>query len=150
MLLSTLTCASIDNDWCYDARSHYVIFGTCPPLVSGTYFTFYNDLKHADGTDIKVGDKYHPSAWDDDQWCKSHFISCEITDISSLQSDDGYQITVVCNVQGKIQFFRKNGTLKWSRDEVGYSDFHSDDIYNCYNKSGVSVVKRVNDPYYCK
>ena len=160
MLLSTLACASIDSDMCYEARYHHAIAAACPPLVSGTYFTFYVDLKYVDGTDRKVGDKYYPLNWEDDPWSRSHLISCEIANIDTSQRDGWYRFEIECTVQGRIQFFRKNGTLKWSRDEVGSTDiYYTDiykfydkynDIYNCYDKSGVNVVKRVNDPYYCK
>ena len=160
MLLSTLVCASIDSDMCRDARFHHVIFSTCPPLVSGTYCTFSGSLKYADGTDRKVGDKYYPPKWENDPWNKSHDISCEITNIDSSRSDGVYMFNLECTVKGRIRFFRKNGTLKWSRDEVDstdiyYTDIYNfydkyNDIYNCYDKSGMSVVKRVNDPSYCR
>lgn len=160
MLLSTLVCASKDSDLCRELRYRQVISAICPPLESGTYFTVDNDLKYTDGTDKKVGDDFYYLRWEDDPWYKSHWISCKITDFEFRQSHDYYLITLDCTVEERTQFFnanytayitytdlkghRSDGTLKWSRDEIG-----STDIY-CYDKSGMTIVKHVNDPYYCK
>ena len=143
MLLSTLACASR-----LDA-------GT-PPTKSGRYTTYVNDLKYSDGTDIEVGKSYMYTLWEDTKWYNYHWISCEIADIDTID-DSFYVLGLDCTVEERIQFgyrsnvtyydlngYRTNGTLKWSRDEAGSTDIH------CYDKSGMSVIKRVNDPYYCK
>lgn len=141
MLLSTLACASI-------------IDAVYPPTRSGRYVVYVDDLKYSDGTYIKVGNSFMFTAWKDTKWYEYHDILCKIVDINVTNSS--YALSLNCTVEESIQFYlsnatyydlkgyRTNGTLKWSRNEVG-----STDIY-CYDKSGMSVVKRVNEPYYCK
>ena len=142
MLLSTLVCA-------------YELDGGTLPTKSGRYYAYDNDLKYSDGTDIEVGKSYMYTSWKDTKWYNYHYISCKITDIDTID-DSLYVLRLYCTVEERTQFYlsdvtyydlngyRTDGTLKWSRDEVGSTDIH------CYNKSGMSVVKRVNDPYYCK
>lgn len=144
-LLSTLVCASrVDS---------YTL-----PKKSGSYYTYSDDLKSYDGRDIKVGDSFWYTAWEDNTWYKSNYIRCKITNIDSLTSL--YILHLDCTVDGRVQFYndnytasitytdlkghRSDGTLKWSRDSIGSTDIH------CYDKSGMYVVKRVNDPYYCR
>ena len=145
MLLSTLACASrLDS---------YTL-----PTKSDRYTAYVNDLKYSDGTDIEVGKFFMYNAWEDYTWYKYNWISCKITDIKSEYDtyQQEYDLTLDCTVEERTQFYlsdvtyydlngyRTDGTLKWSRDKAG-----STDIY-CYNKSGMYVIKRVNDPYYCK
>ena len=142
MLLSTVVCASrVDS---------YTL-----PTKSGRYYAYVNDLKYSDGTDIEVGKGYMYTSWEDTKWYNYHYISCKITDIDTID-DSFYVLRLDCTVEEHIQFYRSNvtyydlngyrtnGTLKWSRDEAGSTDIH------CYDKSGMYVIKRVNDPYYCK
>lgn len=144
MLLSTLTCA-------------YALDPFSPPTKSGRYLEYVKDLKYSDGTDIEVGKSYMLSKWEDTKWYQYHRILCKITDIDTID-DSFYVLGLYCTVEERIQFYgdrsnvtyydlngyRTNGTLKWSRDEVGSTDIH------CYDKSGMTVVKRVNNPSYCK
>ena len=149
MLLSTLACAS-------RVDSHTL------PKKSGSYYTYSDDLKYSDGTDIEVGKYFNYSRWEDDLWYKSHWITCKITDITPdyLYNEHCYRLTLDCSVHERAQFYnanytasitytdlkghRSDGTLKWSRDSIG-----STDIY-CYDRNGMTIIKHVNNPYRCK
>ena len=142
MLLSTLAFASRVDQWTL-------------PTESGKYHTHVEELKYSDGEDIEVGKGYIYTAWKNTKWYKFHWIECTITDIISI-NDSLHVLRLDCIVSERAQFglpnvtyydlngYRTNGTLKWSRDEVGSTDIH------CYDKSGMTVVKRVNNPSYCK
>lgn len=158
MLLSTLACAGACDNYNDDFPRSY------PPKKSGTYTQISSTNTYSDGTVKTVGGGIMYDSWEDSFWYRAHNISCTITDIKiRTQYDDynGYKscyaYTIDCSVSERMQFYadgivtyydlqgyRNNGTLKWSRDKAG-----STDIY-CYDKSGLSVVKRVNDPQYCK
>lgn len=144
-LLSTLVCASrVDS---------YTL-----PKKSGSYYAYSDDLKYSDGRDIKVGNSFWYTAWEDNTWYKSHYIRCNITNIDALTSL--YILHLDCTVQELPQFYndnytasitytdlkghRSDGTLKWSRDSIG-----STDIY-CYDRNGMTIIKHVNNPYRCK
>ena len=155
MLLSTLVCASYG---CVEFGSNAVDSYTLPSK-SGTYYAAEDDITYSDGTDIEVGKYFWYSKWEDDPWYKYHFISCKVADIK-IKYGGCYTIKLDCTVQELTQFYnanytasitytelkghRSDGTLKWSRDSIG-----STDIY-CYDKSGMTAVKHVNNPYYCR
>ena len=161
MLLSTLACARHE---CSTLGYSNTVSSYSSPSKSGTYYAIDHDLTYSDGTDIEIGKYFMYSAWKDVTWYNYHRISCKITDIESKHEYNEYWqkyeycylLTLDCTVEERTQFYlsdvtyydlngyRTDGTLKWSRDKAG-----STDIY-CYNKSGMSVIKRVNDPYYCK
>lgn len=160
MLLSTLACA---GDWGCDKWSYEnYIDGTNMPDNNGTYYAISDDNTYSDGTPMSIGKGFQYTGWKNYFSYKAHDISCEITDIVPKSGimygkyKSCYVLTLHCDVSERMQFYadgivtyydlqgyRNNGTLKWSRDKAG-----STDIY-CYNKSGLSVVKRVNDPQYC-
>lgn len=159
MLLSTLACAGACDSWSYRNG----VDGSIVPTRSGTYYAIDEDRTYSDGTYMSVGKGFSYTGWEDSFWYKAHVISCKITDIEPTSGDTWgeykscYLLTLHCDVTERMQFYadgivtyydlqgyRNNGTLKWSRDKAG-----STDIY-CYDKSGLSVMKRVNDPQYCK
>ena len=141
MLLSTLASA-------YQEVSLY-----SPPLTSGKYYIIMPYSMR-----YYIGDEVGFTTWD-----KLHYdITCYITNTRYLYDENKcskfgwncWEYTLNCQVTESTQFegdvkytdlrgYRMNGTLRWTRDSAG-----STDIY-CYNKSGLSVVKRVNDPQYC-
>ena len=142
MLLSTVACA-------YEVDIHM------PPPVSGKYSIIVPSSMR-----YNIGDNLTLNTWNNSY----DSVECHIihTDFHYDEKkcwkfgSSCFEYTLNCTVKARIQFYaagvkytdkkgyRTDGTLKWSRDKAG-----STDIY-CYNKSGMSVVKRVNDPYYCK
>ena len=146
MLLSTLACAySIELDY------------QTPPNKSGRYISYLVTLKYVDGTDMEVGQDFMYTSWKDTKWFEYHWISCKI---SSIHSTNPIYLVLDCTVEEREQFYngnhtasityqdlkghRSDGTLKWSRDSIG-----STDIY-CYDRNGMTIIKRVNNPYRCK
>ena len=142
MLLSTVVCA-------------YEVDLYMQPPVSGKYSIIVpNSMRY------NIGDNLTFTTWNN-----SHdSVECHIIHTNFYYDENKcwkfgsscFEYTLNCTVKARIQFYaagvkytdkkgyRTDGTLKWSRDEVGSTDIH------CYDKSGMSVVKRVNDPYYCK
>lgn len=157
MILSSFVYARICDSWPYRG-----VTSNITPIKSGEYYAITKDFYYSNGELIKIGKSFMYSNWENDFWYNTHWISCKITNIEPKSDSDNFQdegcllLTLDCSVEERTQFYtndvkytdlkgyRKNGTLQWSRDKVG-----STDIY-CYNKSGLSVVSRVNDPQYCK
>lgn len=135
-------------------RDQNILEDLFPPLYSGTYkFTSkYNTFK--DGSLITVGDGIQRSGWD----IPSLDIKCKVKKtefLLELGHDVCYVFTIDCVVKDKIQFiedikwhtkagYRKDGTRRWSRTQSGSTDI------TCYDKTGVSIIKQVNDPYFCR
>ena len=108
----------------------------------------------------KEGNYFRFSTWNSEQWYKS----CKIKNVTFTAGYDGpysfseYILCTVlelyCVVKEKEQFsgikysdmngYRRNGTLRWSRNSEG-----STDIF-CYDKNGTGITKRVNNPVFCK
>lgn len=161
ILLSSLVFAGVCDNWSYITFLSPVSI----PIESGTYYTISKDITYSNGELKEKGKGFEYTAWKDNLWYKTHWISCSITDIESKGEYKGeypnreykscYLITLDCSVSERTQFYaanvkytdligyRTDGTLQWTRDKIG-----STDIY-CYNKSGMTIVKRVNDPQYC-
>ena len=160
MLLSNLVFAGDCNVYSYTNPVNSYI----PPIKSGTYYAITKHNTYSNGERILKGNGYMYSNWEDNILYKAHRISCSVTDIEPKseynryleQYESCYLLTLNCSVEEKTQFYtanvkytdlngyRTDGTLRWTRDEIG-----STDIY-CYNKTGMTIVKRVNDPQYCK
>lgn len=159
MLLSTHASAGVCDSWGYANG----LDGSIGPTSSGTYYVVDKNRTYSDGTYMSVGKGFEYTGWKDSFWGKAHDISCKITDIESTggytfgEYKSCYLITLHCDVSERMQFYadgivtyydlqgyRNNGTLKWSRDKVG-----STDIY-CYDKNGIGITKRVNNPAFCK
>lgn len=159
MLLSSLVFAGVCDSWSYTNSVDDVIV----PTKSGKYYTISKDITYSNGERMVTGKGFKYNRWDDVLWYKTHWISCSITDIEvkseyiDLYSKEYcYLVTLDCLVSERTQFYdadvkytdlegyRTDGTLRWTRDKVG-----STDIY-CYNKSGMTIVKRVNNPKHCK
>lgn len=133
-----------------------------PPTEDGDFYIVSSSNTYSDGTLMRTGGGFEYTAWKSTAFYKSHWISCTLTTDADLVKDywpyerTCYLLTAHCTITEKTQFwttgvkytelkgYRSNGTLQWSRDEEG-----STDIY-CYNNSGMNIVKRVNDPQYCK
>ena len=158
ILLSSFVFAGVCNSWSYANIVDAVIL----PIESGTYYAISKDIEYSNGESIVKGKGFKYTRWDKTLWSKMHWISCSVTNIELkseyvdlYSKEDCYLITLDCIVEERTQFYaanvkytdlkgyRKDGTLKWTRDEAG-----STNIY-CYNKSGMTIVKRVNDPQYC-
>lgn len=129
------------------------------PLYTGTYKYTSKDERFIDGSIISIGSWIMKSTWQ----IPSLNTSCKVKykeqknyyDENKQDWDVCYIFTVDCEVENKTQFidnikwhtkvgYRKDGTLKWSRAQSGSTDI------NCYDKNGMAVIKRVNDPYFCK
>ncbi len=143
MLLSALACA-------YEEVDLYMA-----PPVSGEYSIIVPDNMR-----YNIGDDLTFTTWNNSY----DSVECYITDTRFYYDENKCrkfgsscrEYTINCTVEKRTQFYRTgvkytdwrgyrtDGTLKWSRDRLG-----STDIY-CYDKSGMSIVKRVNDPYYCE
>lgn len=160
MLLSSLVFAGVCDSWSYTNN----VTSNMPPIKSGKYYAISSDNTYSDGSRIKIEDYFLYTVWKDDFWYNTHWISCKVKDIepkheynSFLEKYEScYLLTLYCDVSERTQFYdddvkytdlegyRTDGTLRWTRDKVG-----STDIY-CYNKSGMTIVKRVNNPKHCK
>lgn len=168
MLLSNLVFAGICDSWSY--ANH--VTSSFPPIKSGKYYAISSDNTYSDGSRIKNEDYFLYTAWKDDIWYNTHWISCSVNNIEykaeretryfqsvgsvEYTTKSCYLLTLNCTVSERTQFYaadvkytdlkgyRKDGTLKWTRDEIG-----STDIY-CYNNTGMTIIKHVNDPQYCK
>lgn len=158
ILLSSLVFAGVCDSWSYtnSATPQFV------PIKSGKYYAISKDITYSNGERMVKGNGFIYTRWEDDLWYTTHWISCSITDIEKKIATEYkyhqscYLITLDCSVLERTQFYaadvkytdlkgyRTDGTLQWTRDKIG-----STDIY-CYNKSGMTIVKRVNDPQYCK
>lgn len=132
------------------------------PSEDGDYYIVSSSNTYSDGTRMETGMSFEYTNWKSDARYKSHWITCLITTDPELvrnyypYEESCYVLTAHCTIIEKTQFweagvkytelkgYRSNGTLRWARDEAG-----STDIY-CYNSSGMSIIKRVNDPQYCK
>lgn len=133
-----------------------------PPTESGTYYDSDSDGIFSNGDSIEIGKGYMYSNWNNNFFYKTHDISCIISDILPRRKYDEvgrytycYMLTIDCSVSEKTQFYeddvkytdtegyRKNGTLKWTREHTGSTDFY------CYDKNGMKQIKRVNNPKYC-
>lgn len=163
IILAVLLVASVAG--AYECDKYYsTVNGVNPPKYSGTY----RYIGNAPTTSSSVGDEIQFPNWPNLRFYQEHYISCKITDIEEHYDygDLDYitqkpkkrycrEFTLYCDVSEKTQFYsagvtysqlsgyRSNGTLKWKREKEG-----STDIF-CYGKSGLYVVKRVNDPSYC-
>lgn len=132
------------------------------PLKSGEYKTLSIDNKFSNGSTVKIGDGFVYTKWENNLYLT---INCKVTNINicyqykynSAGLDARYEYTLDCTVSDKIQFYspkiiyykdvkgyRNDGTLQWSRESAGSTDI------TCYSKNGLSIVKRVNNPGYCK
>lgn len=159
ILFSSFVYAGNCDSWSYRNS----VDGVIEPTRSGKYVAFSNSNTYSNGMPIEIGGSFMFTSWEDSPWYKSNWISCSVTNIElkfghdyGSSTDPCYLISLNCSVEERLQFYnanvkysdlkgyRRNGSLKWTRDKVG-----STDIY-CYDKSGISVVKRVNDPQYCK
>lgn len=159
ILLSSLVFAGVCDSWSYSNG----VNGSIVPKRTGKYYAIDDDNTYSNGERILKGNSYAYTAWEDDFWYNTHWISCKVKDIEpkseyiDLYSKKYcYLITLYCDVSERTQFYkddvkytdlkgyRRDGTLKWTRDKIG-----STDIY-CYNKSGMVIIKHVNDPQYCK
>lgn len=159
MLLSNMVFAGVCDTWSYSNS----VTPRFTPIESGTYYAISKTLTYANGERMVKGNGFEYTAWKDALWYNTHAILCAISDIEAKSQynylgeryDTCYLITLDCLVSERIQFYtagvnytdlkgyRTDGTLQWTRDKIG-----STDIY-CYNKSGMTIVKRVNDPQYC-
>lgn len=159
ILLSSLVYAGECDFWNYSNHVDDLV----KPIRSGKYVAISKTNTYSNGLPIKIGGTFWYTAWEDSPWYKSNWISCSVTNVKSKfgrdygsPDDHCYLISLNCSVEERLQFYnanvkysdlkgyRRNGSLKWTRDKKG-----STDIY-CYDKYGINVVKRVNDPYYCK
>lgn len=127
-----------------------------PPLVSGKYYIIAPEAMYQN-----IGDDLAFNTWDKSY--PYYTITCYITNRRYLYDDSRcskygsncYEYTLDCSVSKRTQFYaddvkytdlrgyRTDGTLRWTRDSAA-----STDIY-CYDKNGMNVIKRVNNPKYC-
>lgn len=162
LLLSSIAFSGVCNSWSYKNSVDDVI----TPTESGKYYAITKNNTFSNGESIEIGKGFSYNKWKNDLWYKTHWISCSITNIEPKAGysfgeifgdyESCFLITLDCSVEERTQFYdtdvkytdlkgyRRDGTLQWTRNEIG-----STDIY-CYNKSGMNIVKRVNDPQYCK
>lgn len=155
----------IVNAISYNACGYGSLNSQNMPTKSGTYKLISEDDNiFSDGSIKYIGASIVYNDWENEEFYQQHNIHCTITDIKRREVYDNYDEKIVmcytntieCEVSKKIQFYedyiyfttlsgyRNDGTLKWSRDKSGSTDI------SCYNKTGMSVVKRVNNPHYCK
>lgn len=161
ILISTRLFAGVCNTWSYTNS----VTPEIPPITSGKYYAISKHNTYTNGEPMVTGNAFEYTNWHNDLWYNTHWISCSIMDIvPQIQYDfvfddyvvtNCYRITLNCSVTERTQFYtsdvnytdlkgyRSDGTLKWERDKIG-----STDIY-CYNSSGITIIKRVNDPQYC-
>jgi hypothetical protein len=157
MILSSLVFAGVCDSWSYTNS----VTPDVTPIKSGKYYAISTGLTFSTGERMTKGTGFYYLDWKDNFWFTTHEISCSITDIESKfeyhlsWNESCYLITLNCSVLERTQFYaadvkytdlkgyRTDGTLQWTRDTIGSTDIH------CYNKSGMTIVKRVNDPQYC-
>lgn len=128
-----------------------------PPYSTGTYYY----LEKGNKLDkYKEGYYFRFSTWNSERW----YRSCKIKNVTFTEGYDGLYsfsehivctvLKLYCDVEEIEQFtgikytdmngYRRNGTLRWSRTSEG-----STDIF-CYGQNGIDIVKRVNNPSFCK
>ena len=159
-LFSSIVFARVCDSWSYSNGVNDLIV----PIKTGKYYAISDDNTYSNGERILTGKYFQYTAWEDNFLYNTHWISCKVKDIEPKSEynrfyekyESCYLLTLYCDVSERTQFYkddvkytdlkgdRRDGTLKWSRDEIG-----STDIY-CYNKSGMTIIKHVNDPQYCK
>lgn len=160
ILLSSIVFAGVCDSWSY---THYVD-PVITPSKTGKYYTISDNNTYSNGERILTGKYFSYNAWEDNFWYNTHLISCKVKDIEPKKGynsflekyESCYLLTLYCDVSERTQFYkddvkytdlkgyRTDGTLRWTRDKIG-----STDIY-CYDKSGMTIIKRVNDPFFCK
>jgi len=162
LILSTLLAAGVVCAGTCDKyiKNENILQNWQTPLYTGTYKLFSSTGKFSDGSPITVGEGYVRSGWN----IPGLITNCNVKhkerkyygyDENEQDWVSCYIITVYCEIKDRTQFiegikwntkvgYRENGTRKWSRIESGSNDI------NCYDRNGMKVVKRVNDPYYCK
>lgn len=159
ILLSSIVFAGVCDSWSYSNSVNSLIV----PTKTGKYYAISDDNTYSNGERILKGNYFQYAAWEDVFWYNTHWISCKVKDIKPKSEynrfyekyESCYLLTLYCDVSERTQFYkddvkytdlkgyRRDGSLKWTRDKIG-----STDIY-CYNKSGMAIIKRVNDPQYC-
>lgn len=153
LLLAVFVMAQKCNVQSYGLSVDYDL----PPYSSGTYYY----LEKGNKLDkYKEGNFFRFTTWHSEQW----YRSCIIENVTFKAGYDGpysfseYIVCTVlqldCKVKELEQFtgikytdingYRLNGTLRWSRTSKG-----STDIF-CYDKNGIGITKRVNNPAFCK
>lgn len=128
-----------------------------PPYSTGTYYYLEEGNKLAE---YKEDNFFYFNKWQSEQWSRK----CKIKNVTFTAGYDGpYSFSehivctvlkLYCDVKELDQFpgikytdmngYRENGTLRWSRTSKG-----STDIF-CYDKNGIGITKRVNNPAFCK
>lgn len=131
-----------------------------PPLESGLYKLTIKDDVFLSGEIIEVGSYLKYVSWN----IPSLNIQCNVRDKEQKNYYDEVEqewnkcfiLEIYCEVENKTQFIenikwntnvgyrKKDGTRKWGREYSGSTDIL------CYDKNGMEVIKRVNDPFYCK
>lgn len=168
MFLSSIVYAGMCDWYSYtNSVTSFIL-----PVKSGKYYAITKTNTFSNGEPKEIGKGFAYTDWEDNKWNKTHWVSCSIADIEykaerkthylesigsvEYTAESCYLLTLDCTVEERTQFYaadvkytdlkgyRRDGTLKWTRDEAGSTDIH------CYNKSGMTIVKRVNDPQYCK
>lgn len=162
ILLSSLVYAGVCDPRSY---SSFVLDNLTPPFESGKYVAISHSKTLSYGD---IGKKFSYSDWEHLPWYKAHSILCVITDVElkdkvyyqhkgDILSESCYFVSLNCLVEKRTQFITDNvkytdlkgyrsttGTLKWTRDKIGSTDFY------CYDESGFQITKIVNDPKFCE
>ena len=93
---------------------------------------------------IKQGYEYGEDAYDylRNKRCIINFLECTVTEIPQFYWYNGKEFIDIYYYT--LRGNRSNGTLAWIRTYNGAPDYY------CFDKSGMNIIKRVNDPKACK
>ena len=153
----------------YTALNAYTL-----PHKTGTYYVVKDSYKdwpenvYSNGEQIKIGDSYMYSKWKElvdwkyykvdckvvkqgydlsrlykgYKYCAINGLKCDVTEIPQFYWNNGTEVIPVYYYT--LRDYRSDGTLAWTREQS-----YSTDI-SCYDKSGMDVIKKVNNPKACE